>query len=69
MLLSQDCCGRQHGDLLSSSNGFENGTNRHFSFTEANISTDQTIHGFGPLHISLHIRGGLQLIGGGFIRK
>ena len=63
MLERQDGGGHHDGDLLAVGGGFEGGANGDFGFAEADIATDQTIHGARLLHVGFHLTRDAQLVG------
>jgi hypothetical protein len=46
MLLCQHCRGYQNSSLATVINGLEDSPHGHFGFAEADVSADQSIHGF-----------------------
>ncbi|MND85455.1 hypothetical protein D3C80_773820 [compost metagenome] len=69
MLLRQQGGWHQHRHLLAVFYRQEGGTHRHFGFAEADVATDQTIHGQGLAHVAQHGVDCLLLIWGGFKRE
>ena len=55
MLLSQNRCWHQNGDLLTVANGFKRRTHRHFCLSETHITANQTVHRLGRFHIAFCI--------------
>ena len=63
MLIGKHGGGHQHGHLLGIAGCLEGGANGYLRLSESHISTDQSVHRTGTLHIGLHVVGGLQLVG------
>ena len=55
VLFSQHGGGYQYGDLVANVDGLESTPNRNLRFSEANITTEQSVHGFGLLHIRFDV--------------
>ena len=62
MLKRQNGGGHQHGHLLAIINRLKSRANGHFGFSEANVATDQTVHGAFSLHVFFYVFGGRALV-------
>ena len=63
MLIGEHGGGDEHRHLLAVVAGLEGGTDGHFGLAEAHIAADKTVHGASRLHVTLHLLGGLELVG------
>ena len=63
MLIGQHRRRHQHGYLFTVASSLKGRTHSDLRLAETYIATHQTVHGLCLLHISLHIVGGLQLVG------
>ncbi len=54
----------EHGDLLAVQNGLERGAHRDLRLSVADVAAEEPVHGNGPLHVALHVRDRLGLVGG-----
>ena len=63
MLLGEDGCRREDGDLLAVHHGLEGGAERNLGFAVAHVAAEQTVHGPGPLHVGLDLPDALELVG------
>ena len=62
MLLRQNRCRYQVGDLLSILHGLECGTDGNLRLSIADIPADESVHDFVRLHVLLGVLNRLQLI-------
>ena len=62
MLIGKHRRWHQHSHLFTVGSSLEGSTHRYLGLTEAHITTHQTVHRLGHLHIGLHVLRGLQLI-------
>ena len=69
MLLCQQGCGTQDGDLLAVHDGNESRTQRHLGFAETHVAANKAIHGTARVHIGNDSRNGRGLIGRFFKSK
>src|SRR5262249_7075850 len=53
MLLGENRCRHEHGDLATIHYRLEGRPDAYLGFAKTNIATDEPIHGFRPLHVSL----------------
>ena len=64
MLLRQQGGRHQHSDLLAGVCRHEGSAHGHFGLAEANIATDQAVHGFFTDHVLEHSLNGRLLVRG-----
>ena len=69
MLLRQQGCGYEYGNLFTILHGFEGRPNSDLRFTKADVPGDQAIHGDFLLHIRLNLVNSGELVGSLIIRK
>src|SRR5687768_1573325 len=69
MLESKNSSGHQYGSLLPIQAGFEGGPYSNFGLPETYIATHQAVHRRRRLHIFLHIRRSLALVGSVLVNK
>ena len=63
MLLHQQGCRGNHGDLFAILHRFEGCPNGDLGFSKAHIACHQTVHRNGSLHIRFHLVDGGELVG------
>ena len=59
----------EHCHLLGVAGGLESSTDSHLGLAEAHVATHQTVHRPRPLHVGLHVVGGLELVGSVFVEE
>ena len=69
VLIGQHGGRHQYGYLLTIRRCLEGCAHGHLRLAKTHIATDQTVHGFGLLHICFHILRGLQLVRGILIEE
>ena len=69
VLVCQHRCGHEHRHLLRVACRLEGSSYRHLRLAEPHIATHQTVHGFGLLHVGLHVLCRFQLVGRVFIKE
>ena len=63
VLIGEHGGGDEHRHLLAVVTGLEGGTDGHLGLAETHIAADETVHGASRLHVTLHLLGGLELVG------
>lgn len=64
VLLAEDGGGDEDGSLFSGEDRFKNGADRDFGFSEADVATDEAIHGAFLFHVGFGGLDGGELVGG-----
>ncbi len=67
MLVGKHSGGHEHSHLLIVRHCLECGTHGYLGLAETHVTTHQTVHRAGTLHVSLHVGSSLALIGGIFV--
>ena len=62
MLVGQQGCGHEHGDLSIGLHGFEGRPHGHFCFTVPDVAADQSVHRFAGLHVAGNVLDRFELI-------
>ena len=63
VLLGEDGCGHEYGDLAPVGDCLEGGAEGDLGLAVADIAADEPVHGLAALHVVLHVEDGLGLVG------
>ena len=69
VLLAEYGGGNEDGGLFAGEDGFEDGSDGDFGFTESDVAANESIHGSGGFHVCFGGFDGGELVGGFFERE